>query len=294
MLNIDTPETVNPRLPVQCLGSEASDFLKQRLPAGTVVQLEYDIDRTDYYGRTLASVFENGVLVNAEIALKGLGLPVVFQPNMRFYNEVLTASHEAQLNKTGLFSDTIPCTLLFQFKNMASQTLPQDPKVSVDENLNSKELNLYKNRYQSLLQDIYSAQRKAYVRNHVFKNQGIDRNSAFHDPFDQRSDELDKEYKLKITVFKEAGEKQVREYKLKQEKQRKGQEEQPRHHEQEQPTPEQNQWSQAPQRDEYVESEPTDQVEPSWTPEPQPQPEPQPEPAPEPQPQPAPEPESQN
>jgi hypothetical protein len=38
--NIDTPETVDPEVPVQCLGPEATEFLKGLLPIGTAVTAE--------------------------------------------------------------------------------------------------------------------------------------------------------------------------------------------------------------------------------------------------------------
>lgn len=84
LLNIDAPETKDPNEPVECLGPEASKFLSDRLPPGTEITLEYDVERKDRYGRTLAGVFESGHLVNAEIAAAGLGAPVVFEPNRRF------------------------------------------------------------------------------------------------------------------------------------------------------------------------------------------------------------------
>ena len=80
LLNVDTPETVDPNEPVQCLGPEATEFLKSVLPAGTAVRLEYNEERTDRYDRTLAAVFTpDGKLVNAEIARQGLGAPLVVE-----------------------------------------------------------------------------------------------------------------------------------------------------------------------------------------------------------------------
>src|SRR4051794_38245748 len=43
----DTPETKDPRRPVQCFGREASARTEQLLPVGTAVRLVYDVDRTD-------------------------------------------------------------------------------------------------------------------------------------------------------------------------------------------------------------------------------------------------------
>ena len=96
LLNIDTPETKHPNKAVQCLGPEATQALETLLRPGDDVVLRYDLERTDKYGRTLAGVFEDEVLVNAEIARLGLGVPVVFDPNRRFYPEVLAAWNEAE------------------------------------------------------------------------------------------------------------------------------------------------------------------------------------------------------
>lgn len=111
LLNIDTPETKNPDLPVQCLGPEASDYLTALLPPGTSIELDYDVQREDQYDRTLAAVFLEGELVNAQIAAEGLGLPMLFEPNDRFYQDVVAASESAQRQGVGLFADDIACTL---------------------------------------------------------------------------------------------------------------------------------------------------------------------------------------
>ena len=116
LLNIDAPETKDPGQPVECLGPEASAFLSRRLPPGTVVELRYDIDRTDRYGRTLAAVFESGKLVNAEVARAGLASPVVFEPNRKFYPVVLEAAKLAQAARSGAYDPTIDCTLPSQIE----------------------------------------------------------------------------------------------------------------------------------------------------------------------------------
>ena len=45
LLNIDTPETVDPQRPKECLGAESTRFTKSMLPPGEVVQLEFDNER---------------------------------------------------------------------------------------------------------------------------------------------------------------------------------------------------------------------------------------------------------
>jgi micrococcal nuclease len=112
LLNVDTPETKDPNQPVECLGPQASEYLEGLLPKGTRVKLEFDKERHDQYGRTLAGVFTpNGSLVNAEIAREGLGIPVQFGENHRFLPPVEAAYAEARAAKSGLFSDQVDCTV---------------------------------------------------------------------------------------------------------------------------------------------------------------------------------------
>lgn len=73
LLGVDTPETVDPRKPVQCMGKEASDFAKQMLD-GKRVRLDADpqADERDKYGRLLRNVLlEDGTDVNALLVRAG-------------------------------------------------------------------------------------------------------------------------------------------------------------------------------------------------------------------------------
>ena len=73
LIGVDTPETVDPRRPVEFFGREASAFTK-RLLEGRRVRLEYDRERNDRFGRTLAYVYlRDGTFANAEIVRRGYG-----------------------------------------------------------------------------------------------------------------------------------------------------------------------------------------------------------------------------
>ena len=112
MLNIDTPETKDPDEAVQCLGPEASAFLASLIPVGTAVRLEYDEERIDRYGRTLAGALTaDGALVNAEVARAGLAAVVDFDDNDRFLPPVQEAQQEAAEQRRGLYAPDVPCTL---------------------------------------------------------------------------------------------------------------------------------------------------------------------------------------
>lgn len=73
LIGIDTPETKHPKKPVEYFGKEATAFTK-RMVEGKKVRLEYDQQRIDKYGRTLAYIYlEDGTFLNAEIIKQGYG-----------------------------------------------------------------------------------------------------------------------------------------------------------------------------------------------------------------------------
>ncbi|RBY84305.1 thermonuclease family protein [Blastococcus sp. TF02A-26] len=130
LLNIDTPETVNPNEPVECLGPEASEYLHRALPAGTSVRLEFDEERTDGYGRQLAGVFLGGRLINADIAREGLGVAMSVGGNTRFLDEVQAAQLEAEEQGRGLFASEIECTLPAQVQALEQAAATEPPPVT--------------------------------------------------------------------------------------------------------------------------------------------------------------------
>ncbi|MEY2849713.1 MAG: hypothetical protein RI885_2380 [Actinomycetota bacterium] len=104
LLNVDSPESVKPDSPVECLGPEASAALSGLLPVGTTVTLEFDRETTDQYGRMLAAVVtSDGTFVTAALAGAGLAEPVVYGGNDRFLAEVERAADEARSARVGLW-----------------------------------------------------------------------------------------------------------------------------------------------------------------------------------------------
>ena len=102
LIGVDTPETVDPRRPVQFFGREASAFTR-RMVEGRRVRLEYDQERTDRYGRTLAYVWlEDGTHVNAEIIRQGYGFAYTSFP-FRYMEDFRRYQREARLAEVGLW-----------------------------------------------------------------------------------------------------------------------------------------------------------------------------------------------
>lgn len=106
ILGIDTPETVDPRKPVQCGGPEASAWAKAELPKGTTVLLVPDTtqDTFDYHGRELAYVEyqKNGEWVDysVEAARAGMARSYVYD-NIEVDRHDLIAEAEAEARSAG-------------------------------------------------------------------------------------------------------------------------------------------------------------------------------------------------
>lgn len=75
----------------------------ERLVKGKTVRLEYDIGKTDKYGRTLAYVYEGAVFINAELVKNGYAIIATFPPNVRYAETFLALQEEARNQKRGLW-----------------------------------------------------------------------------------------------------------------------------------------------------------------------------------------------
>lgn len=104
LIGVDTPETVHPQKEVEYYGKEASDFTRSMLE-GKKVYLEYDVQLTDKYGRTLAYVWlEDGTLFNELLLLEGFAQVATFPPNIKYVERFLGAQKHARENCKGLWA----------------------------------------------------------------------------------------------------------------------------------------------------------------------------------------------
>lgn len=102
-IGIDTPETVDPRVPVACFGKEASDETKSLLEGKSAI-LEKDISETDKYGRLLRYVFVDGLFVNDYLVRQGFAQVSTYPPDIKYQDQFLAAQKEARDNNRGLWS----------------------------------------------------------------------------------------------------------------------------------------------------------------------------------------------
>lgn len=108
LIGVNTPETVDPRTPVECFGKQASDFLKAMLPVGTMVRLQSDPTQanTDKYGRLLRYVYLGDTLVDEEIIQEGYGYEYTYDLPYQFQKEFRESEEYARSGQLGLWSTT--------------------------------------------------------------------------------------------------------------------------------------------------------------------------------------------
>lgn len=107
MIGVDTPESVDPRRPVQCFGEKASQKTSELL-LNKKVSLESDITQgdTDRYKRLLRYVFlEDGTNLNKLLIEQGFGHQYTYNKPYKYREEFIMAEAEARENKRGLWAD---------------------------------------------------------------------------------------------------------------------------------------------------------------------------------------------
>lgn len=110
LIGVDTPETVHPTKPVQYFGKEASAFTK-RMAQDQTVTLEYDQQRIDKYGRTLAYVYlDDGRMLNAEIIKQGYGFAYTRFP-FKYMEEFREYERQARETGVGLWANNGPSSM---------------------------------------------------------------------------------------------------------------------------------------------------------------------------------------
>lgn len=102
-IGIDTPETVDPRKPVQCFGVEASRKNKE-LVEGKMVRLEKDITDRDRYNRLLRYVWVGDTFINQELVAQGFASSYSYPPNIKYQDLFVATQKKAREEGLGLWS----------------------------------------------------------------------------------------------------------------------------------------------------------------------------------------------
>ena len=102
LIGIDTPESVAPDQPVQCFALRASAYTTERLE-GARVRLQFDLERIDPFGRTLAYAWLGDELFNETLVREGYAFVTTYPPNVRYVDRFRAAQREARSAGRGVW-----------------------------------------------------------------------------------------------------------------------------------------------------------------------------------------------
>jgi len=103
LIGIDTPESVAPDQPVQCFALRASAYTTGRLE-GARVRLQFDLERIDPFGRTLAYVWLGDELFNDTLVREGYAFVTTYPPNVRYVDRFRAAQRKARSADRGVWN----------------------------------------------------------------------------------------------------------------------------------------------------------------------------------------------
>lgn len=100
LLNIDTPE-----MSQAPFGDQARTVLLRLAPVGSQLQMEFDVQLRDSYGRILAYLYDkDGRLLNEEMLRLGMATMLVIPPNVKHVDRLRAVLQDAQARKVGLWA----------------------------------------------------------------------------------------------------------------------------------------------------------------------------------------------
>ena len=105
LVGIDAPD-----LQQQPWGVEAKQQLEKMIEGGSIM-LEFDVQDSDEFGRHLAYVWKNGVLLNAKLVAQGYVLSVPRSPNHKYDQRLSRAQESARLIGQGIWNTEQPMRL---------------------------------------------------------------------------------------------------------------------------------------------------------------------------------------
>ncbi len=117
LIGVDTPESSdNPKArrdvertgrsleEIIKMGKMAKEYTKKLLPKGEKVYLEFDVQKTDRYGRLLAYVWlPDGRMLNEVLVKEGFAQVYTVPPNVKYQERLLQAQRYARENRKGLW-----------------------------------------------------------------------------------------------------------------------------------------------------------------------------------------------
>ncbi len=106
LIGVDTPESVHPDAARNTEEGKIASEWTAALLTDAQVYIEYDIDRTDDYGRTLTYVYldDGSTMVQDELLKNGIATVMTIRPNEKYAFQFSRLEAEAQENGIGFWN----------------------------------------------------------------------------------------------------------------------------------------------------------------------------------------------
>lgn len=110
LINVLAPNDRTPEISGDCLMDGATDFMKNLLPAGTKVTLNFD-PTVGTSGYLEAAVYKGKEFVNRSLVAEGFGAATYLSFTDKFYQEISDAQLSAAEKKKGVYSPNTECSI---------------------------------------------------------------------------------------------------------------------------------------------------------------------------------------
>lgn len=142
VIGIDTPETVDPRKSVECMGMEASNKAKELLKVGNEVYLESDPsqDNRDKYSRLLRYIWINENLDFGKLMIEeGYAYEYTYDLPYKYQESYKRAQKKAEEDKKGLWAEGVcissPTPTTKQAYSNTTQSTPKPTSTPITNNV---------------------------------------------------------------------------------------------------------------------------------------------------------------
>jgi micrococcal nuclease len=106
LIGVDAPESRNTGRKLKAYFGEQSKLYLAELIENKKVRLEYDVEKKDRYGRTLAYVYlEDETFVNADLVKNGFAMVMTVPPNVKYAEDFVKLQRKARKNRRGLWKE---------------------------------------------------------------------------------------------------------------------------------------------------------------------------------------------
>ncbi|SKC08037.1 micrococcal nuclease [Sphingobacterium nematocida] len=106
LIGIDAPEARNAfKKKKHPFGAESKAYLGKMVENSPYINLTFDVDRTDAYGRTLAYAFlPDGTMINERMVRDGYAILMTYPPNIKYEQKLRDAQKKARESNLGIWA----------------------------------------------------------------------------------------------------------------------------------------------------------------------------------------------